>query len=337
MKVDARRVAGFLAKPGACRLVLLHGDDAGLVRQHADTLTRAVGGSLDDPFRVAVLERDMLGRLEEEAGALSLMGGRRVVRVREAGEAVLAPVRRALERSGDTLLLLEAPGLGRGKLRSFVEAWPDGAAIACYPEEGRALEETIRMLLVERDVVPGRGVVEWLAGQLGSDHQATRAEVEKLALYVGPGAVVELDAAQACVGDSALLHLDEALFAATAGDLGALDRTLERAMAEGVNAIAVIRPALSHLQRLHQARLLVADGMAAADAVRMVRPPVFFRRVPAFTRALSLWSPGALLRAIEEARLVEQACKTTGARMDALCRRFLSVLARQAAQGRHGS
>ena len=336
MKVDARRLPGFLAAPGPCRVVLLHGEDAGLIRSHADALTRAAGGSLDDPFRVAVLERDAHARLEEEAGALSLMGGRRVVRLREAGEAVLSPLRRVLERPGDTLLVLEAPGLGRGKLRSFVEALPEGAAIACHPEEGRTLEETIRSLLGKRDVAAAPGVVEWLAGQLGSDRAATEAEIEKLALYVGPGGTAEMEAAQACVGDAALLHLEEALFAATSGDLVALDRTLERVFEEGANAIAVIRPALSHLQRLHQARLLVADGMAAADAMRALRPPVFFRRVPAFTRALALWSPGALLRAIEEARLVEQACKTTGARMEALCRRFLAVVARQSAQGRRG-
>ncbi len=334
MKVEARRVAGFLEAPGGCRAVLLHGEDAGLIRHRADRLTVAAGGSLDDPFCVAVLERDGHGRLEEEALALSLTGGRRVVRVREVGEGVLAVLRRVLAAKGEALLVLEAPGLGRGKLRSFVEAAPEAAAIACHPEEGAALERTIRDLLHEQEVTLEPGAAEWLSGHLGSDRVALRGEIEKLALYAGPGGVATLEAAQACIGDTVSLQLEDALFAATAGDLAALDRTLERALAEGVNAIAVIRPALSHLQRLHQARLLVADGMAPEDAARSARPPVFFRRVPAFTRALSTWTPAQLQRAIDETRLVEQACKTTGARMDALCRRFLSVLARQAVQAR---
>ena len=333
MKGEARRIAGFLQAPGACRVVLLHGEDAGLIRHRAERLAQAVGGSADDPFRVAVLERDAQGRLEEEALSLSLTGGRRVVRVREAGEAVLALVRRVLAVPGDTLVVLEAPGLGRGKLRSFVEAAPEAAAIACYPEEGAALERTIREVLHEREVTLEPGVAEWLSDRLGSDRAGLRGELEKLALYAGPGGVATLEAAQASIGDAALLQLDDALFAATAGDLAALDRTLERALAEGVNAIAVIRPALSHLQRLHLARLLVAEGMAPEEAARSLRPPVFFRRVPAFLRALGTWSPAQLQRAIDETRLVEQACKTTGARMEALCRRFLSVLARQAAQG----
>ena len=332
MKLDARRLPAFLRDPGAARVVLLHGDDAGLIRERAEALTRAVAGGLDDPFRVAVLEREAHGRLAEEADAMSLVGGRRVVRLRECGEAVLPALRRALEVRGDTLLVLEAPALGRGKLRSFVEALDGGAAIACYPEEGRALESSIRALLAERGVAADPAALEWLAGHLGADREATRAELEKLSLYVGPGGTADVLAAEACVGDAAALSLDEALFAATSGDLAGMDRALERALAEGANAIAVIRPALSHLQRLHQARLLMDGGASAADAMRAARPPVFFRRTAQFGRTLSLWSASALLRAIAEARAVEAACKATGARQELLCRRFLSVIARQAAR-----
>ena len=53
MKLDARRLAGFLRDPGACRIVLLHGEDVGLIRERAEALTRAVAGGLDDPFRVS--------------------------------------------------------------------------------------------------------------------------------------------------------------------------------------------------------------------------------------------------------------------------------------------
>ncbi len=55
MKLDARSVPGFLRDPGACRVVLLFGDDAGLIRERAEALVRVVAGTLDDPFRVAEL------------------------------------------------------------------------------------------------------------------------------------------------------------------------------------------------------------------------------------------------------------------------------------------
>ena len=45
------------AIPGDCRVVLLYGEDAGMIRERAETLVRTVAGSLDDPFLVAELTR----------------------------------------------------------------------------------------------------------------------------------------------------------------------------------------------------------------------------------------------------------------------------------------
>jgi len=60
--------------------VLFYGDDAGLIRARARAMTVAVAGALDDPFRVAELDREDIARLPDEAATLSLTGGRRVVR-----------------------------------------------------------------------------------------------------------------------------------------------------------------------------------------------------------------------------------------------------------------
>ncbi len=99
MKLDARRVPRFLENPGPCRFVLLHGDDAGLIRHRAQMLTDAVMDGPVDPFRLVWLNRDEIARLPEEAAALALTGGRRVVRVRDAGDGALGPGARDRGRS----------------------------------------------------------------------------------------------------------------------------------------------------------------------------------------------------------------------------------------------
>ena len=167
------------------------------------------------------------------------------------------------------LVVLEAPGLAtRSKLRSLLEVAPDGAAIACYPEEGRALEETIRHVLGAATVGTDQDALTWLTGQLGADQASTHAELEKLALYAGAGGRVDLDMAIHCVGDPAGLSLDDALFAATAGDLSTADRALELAVAEGAAPVGVLRAGLMHLQRLYRARLLMETGISAGDAAK---------------------------------------------------------------------
>jgi DNA polymerase-3 subunit delta len=71
------------------------------------------------------------------------------------------------------------------------------------------------------------------------------------------------------------------------------------------------------------------NGLSAADAIRALRPPVFFKLIGAMSTSLQLWPADLLARAIEEARQVEIACKQTGARQELLARRFVNALARQ--------
>src|SRR5262249_24898362 len=138
----------------------------------------------DDPFRVVELARDEFARLPDEAASLPLTGGRRVVRVREATDSAAAQIRTILKSNAPALVVLEAPGIAtRSRLRTDLEAAPDGAAIGCYPEEGRALEATIRDTLKQAGVSVEPDALSWLAGHLGADRAATRAELEKLALY----------------------------------------------------------------------------------------------------------------------------------------------------------
>jgi len=308
MKLPPARVSAFLRDPGSLRVVLLFGEDVGMIRERAETLVRAVAGSLDDPFLVAELTRDQIRDLPNEAASMSLMGGRRVVRIREATDASADAVRTVLKGSAPALVVLEGGTLpSRSKLRTLLDADPDGVAIGCYPEEGRALEETIRGTLQAAGVAIDPDALSWLSGQLGSDRASTKAELEKLALFVGPGNRVDIDAAQSCVGDLA-------------------------ALAEGANAVQVLRTAMSHLQRLHRARLVMESAhVSAAEAAKTVRPPVFYQRVGAFNRALGLWTASALQAALAAMAEAERGCKRTGWPDRTLCRNAIITIARRSA------
>jgi DNA polymerase-3 subunit delta len=329
-KLDARRAGAVLADPGPYRAVLLHGDDAGLVRERAEGLVRAVlDGRMDDPFRLAELNREEAakpGALAGEAAALAMTGGRRVVRLREATDAHAGPLKDALATPGEALLVLEGGELtARSKLRVLAEAAPEVAVIACYRERGDELAATLGRMLKEQGVQADPAALSWLATRLGEDRMQTRREVEKLALYVGAGGRVDEDAALACGGEGAALDLDEALMAATAGEAAMADRALTAAFAEGANPVQVLRAALRHVQRLHEAAVAGGDS-------GVLRPPVFFRHKAAFDRALRIWSPAAL-EAVGAALLeAEKRTKTTAFR-DAdvtLARAALAAVARQA-------
>jgi DNA polymerase-3 subunit delta len=332
MKLEPRRVEAFLDDPGGVRVVLLYGDDTGLITERASRLMQAAAGNAADPFRVVEIGRDAAGRIGVELASLPLNGGRRVVRVREVSDALLADVEAALGQDMPGLLILEGPGLpARSRLRALVERAVSGAAIGCYGLDATGVGRAIRQILAQDDITAEPEAVAWLEGRLGGDFSAIRAELGKLVLYVGRGSSADLSAVTACIGDAAAMSVEDALFAAMVGGTAHADRALAHALAEGATPVGILRAALVHVQRLLRTRVAVDVGTEVTDAVKALRPPLFFRREMDFTAALRLW-PSALLGAAAMALWRDEAaCKRTGIPAEVVCRHTIMSLAWRAA------
>jgi len=272
VKLPAGRVESFLRRPDAeIRAVLLYGPDAGLVRERADALGRTVTTDLRDPFRVADLTGAMLAtdpaRLYDEAAQISLMGGQRLVRVREVSDPQSAVFTRFLaDPPTGGLVVAEAGDLpGRSTLRRVFDDTPRGVSIGCYPDSARDLAGVIRDTLAAHHVTPSRDAVDFLTMHLGGDRLLTRSELEKLALYAGDGGRVELDDARVSIADSAALSLDDAVFAAAEGDTAALDRALSRVFQEGEAPVSVVRATRARNMGARAGRW---RALPAADSIR---------------------------------------------------------------------
>ena len=333
MKLAPARVEGFLRRPDPeIRAVLLYGPDAGLARERADSLARTICADLHDPFRVADLAAAAViadpARLTDEAAQIGLFGGRRVVRVRDAGDAS-APVftRFLADPVGDTLVIAEAGDLpGRSALRRVFDDAPNAAAIGCYPDSARDLALVIREAFAAHRVAASRDATDFLVEHLGDDRLVTRSELEKLTLYAGDGGTIDIDDARAVIADSAALSMNDALLAAAEGNAAALDRALARVFQEGESPVTVIRALLRHLQRLHLLAARMAGGGSIEEAIRAARPPIFFKEQDSYRRQLTRWNVERLCEALERVAEAEFRMKLTGLPAETICREAMFAL-----------
>ncbi len=343
MKLAAARIEAFLRRPedGVCA-VLFCGPDAGLVRERADLLARSVCPDLGDPFRVADLDGAALAadpaRLADEARQLCLLGGRRVVRIRGAGDSLARLFNGLLdEPPGDALVVVEAGELsGSSPLRRLFEASPHAAAIACYPDSARDRAAVIRETLAAHRVSAGRDALQYLVEHLGSDRLVTRSELEKLVLYAGDGGKIDLDEARHAIGDSAAVDLDDAIMAAAEGDMPRLERVVGRVFQEGESPVAVIRRALRHLHRLQLLAARHAAGTTVEEVIRSARPPIFYKHQDGFRRQLAIWSEPRLRPELDRLAEAELIMKTTGMPAETICREALLRLAQAAVDRSRG-
>jgi DNA polymerase-3 subunit delta len=340
------QLGGFLNKPDpAIRAVLIYGPDYGLIQERSKTLAAAAGDPAD-PFAFIVLKPETLqsdpARLADEAAALTFSGRRRVIRVREAGDALARVFGLWLDEGiGDAFVIVEAGDLGkRSTLRAAFEKSRRAVAISCYPDSGATKRRFIEEVLGEAGLAAEPDALSFIEESVGADHGVTRSELDKLITYMGEAGGnearhVRLADAFACIGESTATSLDAICEAVCLGDLAALDRIFHRLVSEGGQApVTVLRALARHLQRLLLAAGLAGKGHAPDQVMAQLKPPVFQRNRESFRRQMALWPAERLGPAIAILTEAELDCKTTGMPDQALCERALLRIAHAAAANR---
>lgn len=360
MKFNDNSLRRYLDNPEpAIRAILVFGADEGLVRERAAAIAAVIVEDLADPFRVSNLDAPEVvadpASLADEAAALSMTGGRRLIRVHQVGERT-RPAFEAFFQSppSDSLVVAVAGDLApKSKLRGMFENARDAAAIACFSDNAESLDRLVETALGGYGLTVSADAKSWLIQHLGSDRMVSRQELEKLATYMGasggpdgaqssvggptagtPDGTVELEDAVACIGDSSAQMFDQAGAAAMRGDTQAMLGALTRALESGNSAVGILRLIARRLLRLHFVASTIQAGGRQDAAFKGLKPPAFSREAAELAALVPLWSPGRLIGAIELINEAEAQCKTTGMPAEAVCTRAMMRLAHAASQAR---
>lgn len=339
MKIPPRDIDRFVQSPDPqCRAFLVYGPDEGLVRERAAILGKHVVADLSDPFNVidlpgATIEDDP-ARLADELAAMSMMGGRRLIRIRDGAEKAAAIIEESLKTvlSADNILVIEAGDLKpASKLRSLFEKMKDGAAVACYADDAGNLSRILAQDFSAQGLKIDRDALMSLAEKLVGDRALARSMVEKIITYKGTeGGTVTLDDVLACTEDSALLYIDDLTRAAFSGNTVAAGQMLERLFQEGINPVGILRGLQNHCKKLLFVKALVEDGENQGSAIKKLRPPIFFKAEKDFIAHLNLWTPPRLKTLLEQLTETEALCKTTGAMAETITDRLVFRISFQA-------
>lgn len=337
MKLSFRDIEPFVQSPNpAARVILVYGPDHGLMKERTAIMGKTVVSDLSDPFNVAVISSDILtedpARLSDEANAMSMMGGQRLIRVEAASDKIAPLVKDYLAAPNDqALVILEAGDLGpRSSLRKLCESAKNAAAVPCYTEDERDLTRTIRQIIQEAGQNIDQDAVTWLAANISGDRRKVRMELDKLITYKGQeGGAITLSDAQAACGAIGASNMDDLIYAIAGGQGEKALKIYNILLQEGVAVIAILRSMQNHFRRLHLVQSHIQDGLNTDDALKKLQPPLFFKYKSPFQAQLSRWSAPVLLATLERLNELEAQSKTTGSQPEILCgQAILSLSAR---------
>ena len=311
MKASKTSIGRSLDQPNRdVRFYLFHGHDESQSRALGARLCEALSASRFLVSAGAIKSDPAL--LPDEAGAMNLFGGVRVVWIEPATKDIEEGVVALLEGpASESPVVAIAGALPKASgLLKLAEASPLALAFASYAPEGQDAERMVIDVGRRFGLKIAPPVAARIAGAANNDQAVVAQELQKLALYIdaSPHAPKELDheAIDAVGADNSEGDFLRLTDLALGGDVGELAEELARLPAAGSEAIPIVRSLQRRLLMLAPARARVERGERPDAVMTSLGRALFWKDKPVVERLLKKWRADDLATVSERARRLER-------------------------------
>ena len=330
MKLTWKQIEPFVKSPDPkARVVLIYGPDDGLMRERAKIIGKTIVPDLDDPFNVTAMTTQQINDdpacLVDEANAISMMGGARLIIISNGADKLTPTIKAYLENpSPENLIIIEAGELGtRSSLRQLCEKSKNAAALPCYVEDERGMGNLIRETLSQSGFRIESDAVHFFSTAIMGDRARARNEIEKLMIYMGDpktqnNFITIADVAASC-GEAGAASIDDLVYAVAGSNSKLAMSTYNKLIAEGTIDVVILRSLQNHFRKLHYTNAMMKGGKSMDEAIKSLQPPLFFKLATPFKSHLSKWKGRKLDMVMAKLAELEAQTKRSGAPVHTLC------------------
>jgi DNA polymerase-3 subunit delta len=298
---SAASLAKFLASPPQqISGFIFYGPDALQISARAEAIVQAlVKRNGPDGEIIRLHDSDISAnpdRLIIELATPPLFGGRKTVWLTSLPAKIQAPLLEVIDEpfaGGD--LVVQAPDMKKShKAVQAFEAAAWLAAIGCYGEDIASIAAMLRQQFSAAGYEIDAEALALIAARSDFSALIAQSEAEKLMTYAGTARKITLGDVEACLADQQSAGFQEIADAALEGHGRESLLAFERLMASEQNVTPVLVVLSSSLQRLQVLRSALDSGASIAQAIKDIRPPVFFKQQNALAAQARAWPLDAL-------------------------------------------
>jgi DNA polymerase-3 subunit delta len=292
------------------RFYLFHGPDEAGSRALAERLLKGLGA---EKFAMAgpAVKSDPAS-LADEAGAISLFGGRRAIWVEPAGDEIAEGVGGVLDAAASESPVVAVGGALRktSALLKLAEAHSAALSHISYVPEGRDLERLAVDLGREAGLRISPDLAQRLAAASAGNQAVLAQELEKFALFLDASVAAPRDLDSGTVdllgADSAEADLMRLGDLALAGRMDELLDELARLPHGGSEAVPILRALQRRLLMLAPLRARVEQGQTVNGVMASMGKALFWKDKALIERLLLGWSADRLAEAASRVSLLER-------------------------------
>ncbi len=295
------QVDQYIKKPTEqIKAFLLYGENIGLIEDNVKNLIKTVCADVFDAFNVARLDMDVIkgdfGILSSEYNAVSMMGERRVVVLKGAGNDLAKNIASLFETGSNTLLILVGANLYKSSaLVKMFEKEDYLAAVACYDDRAEDNIKAVKNKIALAGLSIDNDALDLLISRLSVDRLASMAEIEKLIVYMGSKKNISIESVIKCVCDVSNSSFDDICYSAALGNHDKAQKSLHILIKEGEDASVVVSMLIYHFYKLMSVCALVEDGYMQEEAINKAVPKLLWMRKDAFKSQVRAWNKEKLM------------------------------------------
>ena len=292
---------------------LIYGPNEGLVKEIIENIYKEFsdnetcekinlhGKQLDEDVSV----------LNNEIGGISMFSSKKFIVLESIKDKHSELIESILDtKVNDVCVIIKSDNLNKtSKIRKMYESSKAHMSLACYNDDLKSISSVIEKFQKENQIYFDRDIKNYLLQNLSSDRSVIKTELEKIILSLGDVKdEIKIENIRSVLHDSAEISFQQINNSILFGKTEKSSKSVTKLMNEGTSPIAILKSFNNYLLRIRTAQLEMKKGKSFDEAIKSLKPPIFWKEKSDFQSHCKLWSGKVIERIITDVLKTEIDC-----------------------------
>ena len=292
---------------------LIYGPNEGLVRETIDKLYNSFSENSEGE-KIFITGRQLdedIALLQNEMNSISMFSHKKFIVLDSLKDKHSVLIEDCLKGNYENIfLIIKSDNLNKNsKIRKIYELSKKHYALACYDDDIKVLSSLLDKFQKEHNVTFDNDVKSFFLNNLSNDRMVIKNELEKILLSLSEeDRKVDIEKIRYILHDSAHTDFQQINNSILFGKIEKGSKSLEKLFNLGTNPVAILRSFNNYVIRIRQTQVELSKGKQFDEAIKVLRPPVFWKEKSDFKRHCYMWPANVIENIINEVLSSEIKC-----------------------------
>ena len=307
---------------------LIYGPNEGLIRENIDIVYKNFSKGADcEKININGKQLDeSISILNDEISNISLFSEKKFIVLDFPKEKHVSIIENSLSLNfKNTCMVVKQDNLTKSSsIRKLYENSKNHFCLACYDDDIKVLSSLLEKFQKEHSITFDNDVKSFLLNNLSNDRMVIKNELEKILLSLSKDdRKVDIEKLRYILHDSAHTDFQQINNSILFGNSEKGSKSLEKLFNLGTNPVAILKSFNNYIMRIRLTQVELSKGKQFDEAIKVLRPPVFWKEKSDFRRHCLMWPANVIENIITEVLSSEIKCMTNNVIAKEQCEKTL--------------